>query len=339
MEYFQNLNSNQEHIYVLAEIGINHDGDIKNAKNLITSCKDAGADGVKFQLIHPNTLLNSHVYEENNKMVNPVLSIFKKYILNDNDYIELANYCEKTGIDFLCTCFDEESVDLIDPYVKAHKIASGDITHIPLLKHIGSKNKPVILSTGMSDIHIIRQAVNAIKDGGGKQIILLHCVSLYPPKDNEVNLNAIKALHEEFELLVGFSDHSHDDLAAICSYCLGGRFIEKHVTYNKKALGADHAMSMEIQDFEQMISKLRRIQVILGKNEKKEVGRETIIAKSAFRGVYAKINIKKGDIFSKDNVLIARPSSCLKPIDFYTMDGKPSLRNIEAGDEIIHGDF
>ncbi len=327
------------YMYILAEIGINHDGDIKIAKDLIKAAKTAGADGVKFQIIHPNTLLNAYVYEDGVKKPNPAIKIFNKYALYDNDYIELAEYSAKQDIDFMCSCFDRESVDFIDPYVKAHKIASGDITHIPLLKHIGSKHKPVILSTGMSDIHMIRQALNAIRDGGGKDITLLHCVSLYPPSDNEVNLNAIRVLQNEFELPVGFSDHTLDDISAIAAYSLGARFIEKHVTFNKNATGADHAMSIEINDFARMIEKLRRLQELTGVAEKIPAQREKEVAKGALRGVYARQNIKKGDIFSEENVLIARPASKLKPVDFYVLEGKTALRDISEGDELNHGDF
>jgi N,N'-diacetyllegionaminate synthase len=332
-------NTDENYIYVLAEIGINHDGDIKIAKDLIHACKKAGADGVKFQLIHPETLVNDFVFEEDEVKKNPAVDIFEKYSLKENDYAELAEYAAKEKIDFLCTCFDTKAIDFIDPHVKAHKISSGDITNIPLLKHAGSKNKPVIISTGMADIHTVRQAINAVKDGGGKQITLLHCTSLYPPRDDEVNLKAIQTLKQEFALPVGFSDHTLGNTAAIGACALGARFIEKHVTFNKNAKGADHAMSMEIDDFEEMIRKIRRVSNLLGTGDKKPCEREKDVASAAFRGLYAKTDIKKGDTFNEDNVKIVRPSSYLKPIDFYNIKGKTALNDIKESYPITHGDF
>ncbi len=333
------LNKNAEHIFVLAEIGINHDGSVSKAKELIDASIEAGADGVKFQYIIPEKLVNPVIFDEGICKENPVINIFKKYQLNESQFIEIAEYCQKRGTQFLCTAFDETGLDFIDGLTTAHKIASGDITHIPLLKEAGSKKKPVILSTGMADIHIIRQAVNAIKDGGGREIILLHCVSCYPPEDNELNLRSITSIINEFGYPTGFSDHSTGITAAIAAYALGARFIEKHVTFNSKDPGADHAMSIEMPDFETMIKELRRMEKMMGSGVKKPCPREIEISRGAFRGVYAARNIKKGTVFNEKDFILVRPASRFKPADIYTIIGKTVLRDIAEGEPLREGDF
>ena len=293
------ISRNNPYVYMLAEVGINHDSDVIKAIELIDACKESGADGVKFQLIHPEKLINPFKEEKGKIIKNPVIDIFKKYELKDADYITLAEHASKREIDFLCTTFDDEGLDFIDPYVSAHKVSSGDVTHIPFLKKVGSKKKPVILSSGMSDLSMVRHALSAIKDGGGKEIILLHCVSCYPPYDNELNLNILKTLYNEFEIPIGFSDHSEGLTAAIASYALGARFIEKHVTLDKSLPGADHAMSIEIKDFQSMIKELRRASLMMGNSIKEMAEREKEYLFMPQEAFMRKTQYQKGALLKK----------------------------------------
>ncbi len=323
--------------YIIAEIGVNHEGDMLLAKKLIRLAANSGAHAAKFQTYKAETLAskNSPAYwDQTKEKTNSQFALFKKYDkFGHNDYKELASYCLKNGIDFLSTPFDLESVDFLNDLVPAFKIASADITNLPLIKRCASYKKPIIMSTGASSIEEITNAVNAIYAEDNKEIVLLHCILNYPTTIDKANLNTIKILKEEFkDIYIGYSDHvppSKFDMPALeVAVSMGSVVIEKHFTHDKKLPGNDHYHAMDETDLKNFKEKLKNYNLLLG-NKFIDLSDQEEARLHARRSIFSKGEIKKGDIIKESSIIAKRPGHGISPIHWEKIIGKKSNKLIK----------
>lgn len=331
-----------EPCFIIAEAGVNHNGDINLARKLVDAAKEAGADAVKFQTFKAENVVTKYAetadYQKRTTGFGSQYEMIKKLELSEHEFRELAEYARERDTIFLSSPFCNESVDLLDEIgVPAFKIASGEITNIPLLKHISSKEKPVILSTGMATLGEIEEALKAIKNGGVTDIILLHCVTSYPAKIEEINLRAIQTLKHAFKLPVGFSDHTIDIMVPAVAVALGACVIEKHFTLNRKMPGPDHKASLEPYEFKEMVKVIRDIEKALGDGIKKPTEDEERIKKFARRSIVAKINIPKGALITEDMLALKRPNMGIPPNFLNVIVGRKAASDIKK-DELITWD-
>lgn len=327
------------HCFIIAEGGVNHNGDITLAKKLIDISWEAGADAVKFQTFKTEKTVTKNAeraeYQKDATEDKSQYEMLKKLELTDKDFRELSDYAKKKGIIFLSSPFDKESVDLLDELnVPAFKIGSGEITNFPLLRYIAKKGKPIIISTGMSTLAEVEEALNVIKSEGIKDVILLHCVSNYPARIEDINLRVMKTLKQAFKVPVGFSDHALGITASIAAVALGACVIEKHFSLDKKLLGPDHKASLEPNELKEMIKAIRDVEKALGDGIKKPTKEEEEIKKVTRRSIVAKVDIPKGAIIKEEMLDIKRPGTGIEPkyVDFLL--GKKARRHIKR-DEIL----
>jgi len=329
--------------YIIAEIGVNHNGSLFKAKKLIDLAVRGGANAAKFQTYKAEnlTVKNSPVYwNKKEEKTKTQYLLFKKYdLLNRKDYIKLANYCKKKKIDFLSTPFDISSVKWLKKIVPCFKIASADITNVPLLSEIAKTKKPIILSTGASNIKEIKKALRVLKLNGAKNIALLHCILNYPTLDQNANLKMITSLKKIFSKhIIGYSDHTlpkNNLISCIIAYILGARIIEKHFTYNKKLKGNDHYHAMNYLDLKNLSNFLKISQLLIGKeNIKKSIKSEYLSRLYARRSIVAKKNILKGEILNEKNLITKRPALGLSSLLWEKVIGKKAKNSIKK-DEIL----
>lgn len=327
-------------VFVIAEAGVNHNGDIDLAKKLVDAAKAAGADAVKFQAFNAENVATKNAKKaryqvKNSNENNSQLAMLKQLELDNNKFRELFIYAKKRNIAFLASAFDKCSVDLLDNLkVPAFKIASGEITNFPLLKYIAEKKKPIILSTGMSTMNEITDALRIIQENGATDIILLHCVTSYPAKKEETNLRVIETLRERFKLPVGFSDHTTGIATAIAATALGAVMIEKHFTLDKNLKGPDHKASLEPDELKEMIQAVRDVEKALGNGVKKPTKNEEEIKIAVRRSIVAKTTILKGTVITEDLLDFKRPGDGLGPKDLTRIIGMKAKNNISP-DELI----
>src|SRR2546427_6212942 len=264
------LNATPNRIYVIAEAGLNHGGNKERALALVRAAKWAGADAVKFQTFRAERLASTRPAKLGHTKNQPNLQeLFKKLELPFDAFRALHKEAKRIGIEFLSTPFDEESADFLEELgVNAFKIASGDITHRPLLEHVSRKGKPVLLSTGMSTIEEIEKAIDWMHTQSNDQVVLLHCVSSYPAKPEELNLKSVQYLRDRFGVSVGFSDHSVGGLGSVVATSLGAQVIERHFMIETRGESPDQAISMDAKALKIHIEDLRRIGTLLGERGK-----------------------------------------------------------------------
>ena len=317
--------------YILAEIGINHEGDIGLARDMIDAAKSCGADGVKFQSFRAGDLVDKDASPEYYKL-------FKQVELSPKDHESLFKYCKKKGIDFLSTPFDFRMVDmLVELGVGAIKVASGDLIHYPLLKHIASRGMPVILSTGMSHLSEVDEARRLLYDSGCPGMVLLHCVSRYPAEPGDLNLLAMIHLADAFDEPVGFSDHSVGYIAAITAAALGASFIEKHFTLDKDLPGPDHKLSADLGEMKELVKGVRYAEKALGSGIKQPTKEELRDRHLGRRGIYAAKDMKKGAKLTKSNIKFTRPEGNIPAKLWHKLQGKKLSRNIRKGEPLDWG--
>ncbi len=276
-----------DHVYLISEIGSNLNGSLEIAKQYIRASQEAGADAVKFQSIRKDRLIAPRVFEDGRLVDNPVYRNCTFCELPDEWYPELKAEADRVGIEFFSTPFYLEAVDVLESInVSTYKIASGDITFYPLLEKVGRTGKRIILSTGASDLSDIDIALTKLRDAGAKEIVLLHCVSNYPPEWSEINLLAMTTLRERFNLPVGVSDHSPGDLIPIAAVALGAVVIEKHVTFDRSLAGPDHPYAMTMEEFGDMIRQVRLLEQALGSGNKVPTSTELLKQRRIRRGIY-----------------------------------------------------
>lgn len=315
--------------YIIAEIGSNHDCSIDKAKDLISACREAGADAVKFQSFTAEGLLNPMKPNGKGWVEHPAYGLIQKLTLPIEWHHELKAFCDRSGVTFLSAPFDEGRAELLNKLgVPAFKIASGELTNEPLLRKVASYKKPVILSTGASYLNEVKRAVDVITGEGCTEIALLECAALYPPAYDEVNIRAMVTLKEAFGCPVGFSDHTPGSTVPIAAITLGGSIIEKHVTFDRKAEGPDHPYAMEIDELKEMVREIRNLELALGDGVKKPSKSEMEMRVIARKSVYADIDIKKGTEITAGMLKVVRHAYGLEPKDLGLVIGKKAARDI-----------
>ena len=325
-------------VFIVAEAGVNHNGSVRLAKKLIDMAKNAGADAVKFQMFSAEKLVTKTAAKaayQKKVLGKTQYEMLKKLELSKNDFRALKKHAEKLGIIFLVSPFDEEAVDFLDEIgVPAFKVASGELTNLPFLDYVARKNKPIILSTGMSTLPEIKEAVNTIKKTENKKIILLHCVSNYPAKLEDSNLKAIQTMKKIFNLPIGYSDHTLGIAACIAAAALEACLIEKHVTLDKNLPGPDHKASIDSDELRELIQRVREVEKVLGSAEKKPAKSEIEIKLIARKSIVAKTNIKKGTAIARAMLTYKRPGDGLAPKFLGKVVGKVARADIKKDEKI-----
>ena len=305
--------------FIIAEAGVNHNGDIKLAKQLIDVAADAGADAVKFQTFHADNIVTRDAEKAEYQKITTSsdesqYDMIKKLELPDAAFRELSDYARDKGIIFLSTPFDEESVDLLDDIgVPAFKIPSGEITNFPLLKKIAEKHRPIILSTGMATLGEVEEALLYLKEMGSKDVILLHCTTSYPAPFDSVNLRAMNTLRCAFKVPVGYSDHTEGITIPIAAVAMGARVIEKHFTIDRTLQGPDHQASIEPHELMAMVKGIRDVERALGDGMKKPTPEEEVIKKIARKSIVVKQPIQSGKILTYNDITLKRSRTGLQP--------------------------
>ena len=324
------LIGDKEPCFIIAEAGSNHNGSLEQAKKLIDVAVEAGADAVKFQIFKAEELSADKEIQR----------MLKKFELRRDWIAELSEHAKRKNIMFLATPFDMEAVDLLDEInVPAFKIASGDLTDLPLIKYIAEKGKPIILSVGLGSLEEIREALDVIYSTGNRNVALLHCVVSYPTKPEDANLNVIKTLKREFRVPVGFSDHTMEISVPIGAVALGADIIEKHFTLDRKLEGPDHPYALEPEELKIMVKGIRDVEKALGSGIKQvgEPERKELI--SARRSIHAKGDISKGTTITKDMIKIVRPCTGIEPKHLNRVLNAKAKKNILKDDVITWNDL
>jgi len=320
-------------VFIIAEAGVNHNGDLKLAKKLIDMAKEAGADAVKFQTFLPEELVTKHAakakYQRKASDDGSQYEMLKKLQLSSSDFKMLFQYCQKRKIIFLSTPFDFQSARFLNQLnVPAFKIGSGDMNNLPLLSQIAGYKKPIILSTGMSTLTEVKEAYRTIQARGNRKIILLHCTSNYPTKFEDVNLNAMLTLKNTFPSIIGCSDHTLGIEVPIAAVALGARIIEKHLTLDRKLPGPDHKTSLNPEEFQMMVESIRNIEKAKG-NIKKEPNKSEIeISKVIRKSIIAARSISRDSLLTTKMLTIKRPGTGIKPKYFNRLIGRKVKKNI-----------
>jgi|TARA_B100001964_G_scaffold43182_1_gene48009 sialic acid synthase SpsE len=318
-------------VTIIAEIGINHNGSVNLAKRMIKAAKKSGADIVKFQTGFRDQLF---------KLSSKDYRVSKKFILNKSDFIKIKKYCDQIKIEFLSTPYDLKSVDLLEELnVKRYKIASADLVDTPLHKKILSTKKPIIMSVGMATISEIKKAIDLFKKNKMLKITLLHCVSSYPCSLKSLNLKVIPKLKRQFNLPVGYSDHSLGNDATIISVSLGATIIEKHFTIDKSLPGPDQKISANPKEFSSLVNAIRKTEIILGKDKKKCQPEERKFLKSARKSVTLEQAMKRGAILKEKDIIMKRPGTGINGQKIYLVAGKRLRKNFPRDYQIKKKDL
>lgn len=333
-------------VFVIAEAGVNHNGRLDLALQLVDAAAKAGADAVKFQTFKAEQVVTEAgkmaAYQKKNLgKEESQLAMLKKLELREKFYKPIIRRCEEKDIIFLSTPHGGfESVDFLQKLgVPAFKFGSGDLTNLPVLEHAAKFKKPMILGTGMATLKEVQDAVSAIKKVGNDKIIVLHCTTNYPCPLEEVNLSAALTMMKEIGVLVGYSDHTLGKQVPIMAATLGACVLEKHFTLDKKMVGPDHLASAEPAELKEIIESVRKVKIILGGASKKPNKSEIPLIKIARKSVVAARNMKKGERFTKENLSIKRPGSGLPPKFFSLIIGKVVKRDLSPGAIIKPGDY
>lgn len=325
--------------FIIAEAGVNHNGDINLAKKLIDSAVDAKVDAIKFQTFKAENLVTkkakmAEYQEQNTGIVESQFDMLKRLELKEEDYKELKEYCDSKNILFLSTPHTVEAVDVLDSIVPAYKLGSGDLINTLLLKRIAQTKKPVILGTGMSTMDDVKFSERYLRKNGCNNTIYLHCTTNYPCPFDEVNLNAMITMDEEIESMTGYSDHTMGILVPVMARIMGAKVIEKHFTLDKNMEGPDHKASLEPHELKQMVEEIRLIETILGSKNKKPNMSEEKVAKIARKSLMPKIKIKKGEQITFNNIVCKRPADGISPKLIDEVIGKTAKRDLEE-DELM----
>lgn len=313
--------------YLIAEIGSNHDGDLGTAEALVIACAEAGADAVKFQSFTADGLTRC------GEASHPIVA---ELAVPDSWYPRLCEVSREVGVDFLSTPFEERLATLLASMgVPAFKIASGDLTHTPLLEHVARIGRPVLLSTGLSELSEIALAVETIQSVGNEQIAILHCVAAYPARVEDANLRAITTLSGRFGLPVGLSDHTPGHLTVLGARALGAVIFEKHVTFDRSLSGPDHGYALTITEFAELVRNVRLLETAMGDGTKRPCQAELASVIPARRSVHAARALSRGQTITRSDLKVVRPAEGIAPDEFQRVIGRVVCEDIGA-DEPIH---
>lgn len=328
---------------LIAEIGVNHNGNLGEALRLVDAAKKSGADIVKFQTFDASDNISVYApmakYQKNNTRHNKSqLDLVKQYELSNDEFKKIYQHCQKLKIDFLSTAFDQKALKFLDsfnmPYIK---IPSGEITNLPLLVDIGRRNKKVLLSTGMSNIDEVKKAVEILVNAGQEKnnITVLQCTSQYPAPDHTINLNAMVSMGRELGLEYGLSDHSEGITASIAATSMGASIIEKHITLDKNSKGPDHKASIDICELYQLSTEILRVIKMLGSHIKVAQKEELDTINVARKSIVATKNLSAGHLLSMDDFAIKRPGTGISPMRINEIIGGQLTRDVKI-DEILN---
>ena len=329
-------------VFIIAEAGVNHNGSVDLAKRLIDVAYNSGADAVKFQTFKAENLVSKNAQKADYQKQTTDASesqfdMIKKLELDVDTHKELIAYCQEKNIMFLSTPFDHESIDLLsDLGLKIFKIASGEITNLPYLRHIGSLGKKVVLSTGMSNLKEVGDALNILINAGTSKdnITVLHANTMYPTPMEDVNLNAMLTIQKEFGVDIGYSDHTLGIEVDIAAVAMGASCIEKHFTLDKTMNGPDHKASLEPEELKAMVGAIRNIEKALGSSEKKPSPSESVNIDIVRKSIVANQKISKGDILTDKNITIKRPGNGISPMQWDEVIGAVAVKNYKLDDLI-----
>jgi N-acetylneuraminate synthase len=325
---------------IIAEAGVNHNGCIDLAKSLVDKAVIAKADIIKFQTFTAENLVTKNAqkaeYQKNNLAGESTqFNMLKNLELSQSEFKELKDYCTEKNIDFLSTAFDLESIDFLESLgMNTWKIPSGEITNLPYLIKIAKLKKKVILSTGMSTMQEIEDAVNIFKEYGTNDITILHCTTQYPTLFEDVNLNAMLSIKEKFGYDVGYSDHTKGIEVPIAAVALGATVIEKHFTLDNNMIGPDHKASLQPDELKKMVESIRNIELSLGDGRKVVANSEKENMSIARKSIVAKKSIRKGQLLSEENITVKRPGDGISPMKWFDILGTAAIRDFEE-DELI----
>ena len=328
--------------YIIAEIGINHNGKLDLAKQLIDVAVSAEANAVKFQKrslnqLYKNDLLNDPNLESQGFEI--LIGVLKEVEFSEDEYQQIIEYCKEKNITFLCTPWDTDSVDFLEKFnVPAYKIASADITNFPLLKYVCSKNKPMIISSGMSEMNEIEKTVEFLKNQQAN-FILLHCNSTYPSPIDLLNLELIPVLSEKFQVPIGYSGHESDIIPTLTASNLGAVVVERHITLDRTMEGIDQSASLEPEEFSTLVKYIRDSEKAKGKPIKRMTRGEVLQREVLGKSLVCKTDIQKNEEFSEKNIDVKGPAKGLSPQYYYDLLGKKSKRQIKKGDYIQTDDL
>ncbi len=326
---------------IIAEAGINHNGDIALAKKLIDVAVDAGADYVKFQTFKTESVITKYAkaadYQRQNVGADNQYEMVKKLELSEQDFVDLQKYCGHR-IKFLSTAFDLESLSFLNSLnMDFHKVASGEATNLPFLEAVAKTGKKIILSTGMCDLAEVKSALEVLQKNKMdlKNVTVLHCNTEYPSPYADVNLRAMTTIQKEFGVNVGYSDHTFGIEVSLAAVALGASVIEKHFTLDRQMVGPDHAASLEPEELKQMIKSIRHIEEAVAGNARKEPSKSEFKNRVvARRSIVAKNKITKGTILSAQNLEVKRPGDGISPMRWYDVLGQVANRDYEADEQI-----
>lgn len=327
--------------YIIAEAGVNHNGKLDSAIEIVDQAKEAGADCIKFQTFISRNLVaktaNKADYQiENTGTSESQLAMLSKLELSYHDFIIINRYCKDKNIQFLSSPFDLESIDFLNNLeMPFWKIPSGEITNLPYLLKIAKTHKPVILSTGMSTLDEIQAAIDVLNKNGCGDITLLHCTTEYPAPYQDVNLKAMITLRNMFQVPVGYSDHTLGIEIPIAAVAMGAKVIEKHFTLDRNMEGPDHKASLEPHELKAMVSAIRNVEAALGSGEKMPTESEKKNIAVARKSIVASRDIKKDEVFTEENISTKRPGNGISPMRWFEVLGRKAIRDFMEDDFII----
>jgi N,N'-diacetyllegionaminate synthase len=329
-------------VFIIAEAGVNHNGSIEVAKKLIDVASESGVDAVKFQTFKAENLVSKNAVKaayqkETTDATESQFDMLKKLELDVGTHHELINYCQSKNILFLSTPFDHDSIDMLDNLgLEIFKIPSGEITNLPYLRHIGSLCKGIILSTGMADMGEIEDALDVLVESGTpkENITVLHANTMYPTLMEDVNLRAMVTIGNTFNIAYGYSDHTLGIEVDIASVALGATVIEKHFTLDKTMEGPDHKASLEPHELKSMVKSIRNIEIALGSSIKKPSPSEIPNIEVARKSIVASCSIKQGELLTKENLAVKRPSKGISPMRWDEIIGTVSTKNYSEDEPI-----
>jgi len=328
-----------EPCFIVAEIGLNHNGDVGLAKKMIDAAIECGVDGVKFQTFKADEFVSdpneTYTYRSQGKEITEsILEMFRRYEFSENEWVELFDYCKQKGIVYFSTPQNSSDLDLLLKIIDLPiiKVGSDDLTNLELLKYYASKNIPMIISAGMAFMSEIEDAVNAIKETGNNDLAVLHCVSSYPAELEEINLRKMITIRQEFDVIVGFSDHTIGATASMVSAALGAKIIEKHFTLDKGLPGSDHWFSATSEELTSLIRSIRSVEKAMGSYIVKPTSREEEMRKIARRSIVASKDMEKGDLITDDALSVKRPGTGLAPKFRKDVLGKRAKVDISKGE-------
>ncbi|WP_346869911.1 N-acetylneuraminate synthase [Clostridium sp. UBA5119] len=327
-------------VYIIAEAGVNHNGSIELAYKMVDVAVDAGVDAIKFQTFIAELGVSKFArmaeYQENNtRKKESQLEMVKKLELSFDEFKKIRDYCNVKGIEFLSTPFDLESVSFLNELgISAFKIPSGEITNLPYLRKVAQTGKKIIISTGMCNEEEISDALILLKSMGVEDITVLHCNTEYPTPMEDVNLKAMNTIKDNYNVKVGYSDHTLGIEVPVAAVALGAEVIEKHFTLDKTMEGPDHVASLDPNELKNMVKAIRNIEIALGNGIKKPSKSEIKNKGIARKSIVARIKIKEGQVFTEENLTVKRPGTGISPMRWDEVVGMTASRNYEE-DEMI----